>query len=243
MIPINRLFVGGDSPIKMESIRIRRTLQNYEDFISALCYLDRMISGAHLEESKDEYVLLISDLMNNIIGKKTIRKYDSYIYDTFECFIINKRQMVLDLPELYKVKTNNKMIDLIMNGMERNRYWERKERGDNDATNLFVCEIFKVFKNIKNIIIITTTDNGLYCYTFSIVLLLWLIESTSVEKLIVKAVCYWNGNEYDSWLHLLWNKSSSFLKQQYQQKNYDITKKRIKNHDDEDEDWLEIIKY
>ena len=240
---IHRLFFGGDCPIKMVSVRIRSTNKNFENFVNSLCYFDIMLSGGDLKNygnigNKD--VLLIDDLINNVIGKPRIRKYDVYIYDTFKCFIVNKQKIILNLHALYEVKTDNKMIDLIMYGLEQHNMMSElnqpKRRDSNDGTNLFISEIFKVLKNIKNITIQSTDVNGIYCYPFSLLLL--LNASTLVEKVIVKAVRYCGE---DSWLGLLWNSSSLEIKQQYQ-RNYNITKKRIKSNIDYDEDWLEIVK-
>eukprot|EP01084_Bolivina_argentea_P070683 128526_1 len=44
-----RLFFGGGYFIKMVSVRIRNTNQNFEEFINVLCYFDIMISGGVLK--------------------------------------------------------------------------------------------------------------------------------------------------------------------------------------------------
>eukprot|EP01084_Bolivina_argentea_P248813 416282_1 len=45
-----RLFIGGQFPAKMESIRIRNTNQNFENFVRALCCLDVIVSGGDVKE-------------------------------------------------------------------------------------------------------------------------------------------------------------------------------------------------
>eukprot|EP01084_Bolivina_argentea_P306569 529775_1 len=134
-----------------------------------------------------------------------VTKYDKYIYDSFDCFVLNKKQIILDLDTLYdEKKKGNKMMDLIMNKMEENDMILETPnfRNDTDDTNFPDKQIFGVFKNVKKLIIKSTRADGYYCYTYSLILLLSLIESTSVEKVIVKAVV-WNN----SWLSLLWKRS------------------------------------
>eukprot|EP01084_Bolivina_argentea_P030981 57375_1 len=67
-----RLFFGGERFIKLVSIRIKNTNENFEEFINVLCCFDVMLSGGTLDgygKIKTKDVLLISDLMNNILGK------------------------------------------------------------------------------------------------------------------------------------------------------------------------------
>eukprot|EP01084_Bolivina_argentea_P308477 533430_1 len=119
-----------------------------------------------------------------------------------------------------------------MYALEQNKYNIPNERNDTDPKNLVVDkQIFSVFKNVKNVFIMSTSGGGSYCYTFSLTALAWLIDSTSVEKVIVQAVLKGYPNK-DSWVSLLWDRSSSKIKQKYEQKKYAITYKRRKKGQD-----------
>eukprot|EP01084_Bolivina_argentea_P085353 154249_1 len=115
---------------------------------------------------------------------------------------------------------------------------------DADYTNLLQAKIFDVFKNTQTLIIMTTYYTGYYCYPFAFSSLLLLIEPTTVEKVIVKAVVDNSSyNEHkNTWLSVLWSLYSSQIKQEYQVKRYIVTFKRITNASGRDEDWLKILK-
>ena len=76
-----RLFFGGYYRIKIESIRIRTTRQNFKTFIYSLWCFDTMITGGKPPKkvSKDD-IFIISSLMSNFLGKPTTKQFDDYIY-------------------------------------------------------------------------------------------------------------------------------------------------------------------
>ena len=66
-----RLFFGGFYRIKMESLRIIETHQNFEEFIAVLWYFDSMITGGtSLEDIKlnKTDVLIIKHLINHTLN-------------------------------------------------------------------------------------------------------------------------------------------------------------------------------
>merc|ERR1712060_905555 len=112
-----RLFFGGFRRIKIESIRKRATKQNFKQFIYSLCYLDCMLTGGAFNGSglkiNNNDITIIQNLMNDFLGKPTTKTFDDYIYSTFKCFSQHKKQIVLDLFQLYHY-ADKKMTDLIM---------------------------------------------------------------------------------------------------------------------------------
>merc|ERR1711933_101159 len=103
-----RLFFGGYYRIKIESIRIRRTRQNFQTFIYSLWCFDTMITGGWPPEKvSDDEVFIIDSLMNtisskpkapqsgslqnakNVEKKLETEKFDDYVYSTFDCFVQN----------------------------------------------------------------------------------------------------------------------------------------------------------
>ena len=159
-------------------------------------------------------------------------------------YIQNKQQIIFDLAQLNGV--DNKMRDLIMyplGGVNLYEGEKEKKRDISDFVNVFRSEIFGIFKNIQTIIIITTHWEGFRSYSLSLSLLLSLIESTSLDKVIVKAVSYTDNfgknrdkKEYN-WIYSLWSSSCSIIKEEYDGKNYTISINKVSN-----EYWLEINK-
>ena len=128
-----------------------------------------------------------------------------------------------------------------MNKLEGTDHDETKERDNSDVSNLFRKKIFALFPNIKTLIIATTNWHGSYIYTLSLLVLLELIQnSTSLQKVIVKAV----ENEYDdedTWIKSLWSISSVKIKKCYASKNYAISLQNGLGRNN-NEDWLIIEK-
>ncbi len=177
-------------------------------------------------------IVLMKTLLNFVLKKEeTTLKIDEYIRETAECFLAFKQEIILDLYELFE-GVNKEMSELIM-------YEGNKKRKSGDYHNLFRAQIFGVFKNLKTIIIMSTHNLGYSIYTFSLSVLLSLLESISVEKVIVKAVVV--DGKTDSWISELWNSSKTSIKQKYKDKNYEISYKRIKNSLHYKEDRLEIM--
>ena len=280
---IYRLFFGGYYRIKIESIRIRRTRQNFETFIYSLWCFDTMITGGKTPNKvSDDDVFIIGSLMNILKPKSTsnaskssktgslktgcnknaksdkekldneiekkieTKQFDDYIYSTFNCFIQNKQQIILDLDRLNN--GDKKMRDLIMyplDGVDLSEGHKEKKRKTKKFVNVFRSEIFGIFKNVKTIIIITTDPWGETSYSLSLSLLLSLIESTSLDKVIVKAVTYkdWRDNDKEyNWIYSLWSSSCSIIKEEYDGKNYTISIKEVKKEDGYNEYWFEINK-
>eukprot|EP01083_Nonionella_stella_P239444 838016_1 len=85
-----RLFFGGNYYIRLETIILRSTNENFSEFISALFYLDTMLSGGFyaIIESiniSSNQLKIISSLMQWKQGNDK-KQFHSYIHDTFESF-------------------------------------------------------------------------------------------------------------------------------------------------------------
>eukprot|EP01084_Bolivina_argentea_P214765 364581_1 len=89
----------------------------------------------------------------------------------------------------------------------------RNVRVDNGFSNLFKSELLSIFKNVKTIIIRTTNDRGYCCYALSMISLLSLIESTSMDKIIIKAVT--DEDDGYNWIESLWNVNKEIITNKY----------------------------
>merc|ERR1712154_365394 len=83
-------------------------------------YFDSLVTGAKIPHdmkiSADD-MIIISNLLNNILGKPTTETFDEYIYSTFQCFCQHKKQIILDLFQLQD-KADKRMTDLMMNSLD-----------------------------------------------------------------------------------------------------------------------------
>merc|ERR1712228_1128220 len=116
-----RLFIGGYERIRVQSIRLTQTKQNFASFIAPLYYLDTMVCGAELQYAKvkiDKNAKgVIDHLFKYKLGQNPEPKMDNYLYETFDGFIRNKEHIVITLWSLNRAKES--MCKLIMHSIER----------------------------------------------------------------------------------------------------------------------------
>ena len=205
--------------MKIESVRLKPTKQNFKDIIYALQYLDTMITGGIQGGIKlsANHILVIKTLFDNILGKMTKPTLDTYICDTFEAFRNNKKQIILHLYLLQR-DANKEILDLIMYPLEKGT--------NKKLDNILRPEMFLIFTNIDTLIIDTVITHSI-----SMICLLSLLDSYSVKKVIVKA----NGST--NWIDSLWSSDREILTTQYEMKNYDIS---MEKKSDSNEHWFLI---
>eukprot|EP01084_Bolivina_argentea_P148472 259553_1 len=98
-----RLFYGGYYPMKIVSVRVKSTNNNYKKIIQSLAYLDMCISGTSgmdAFKASAHDILVIQNLFSLMLNQKATLTFDKYILDTIHAFIQNKTQITLDLYEL-----------------------------------------------------------------------------------------------------------------------------------------------
>ena len=221
------LFFGGHYRIKIETVTIMETKRNYKTFFKALEKVNKIFNGKYICQLEDDRLsnkdrLFFSFLLFGVVlDKKDISslKIDKYIKDTITSFKKNKTQIILNIDFLYRLN-DKEMNDKIMNKMVEYKYDEVDGLSVCDSINLFCKDIFKIFDNLKTIILITTSQYGDYQYVFSFIYLLSIIcESSTLTNIEIKAIRYRNE---PSWLSCLWSSSSSYLIELYKQKNLNI---------------------
>eukprot|EP01084_Bolivina_argentea_P266085 451211_1 len=151
-----RLFFGGAHRIQIENIRNIKTAENFECFLNPLYYFHCMMNGMAIlsgyelgswlteEVINNTHVMIINNLIKHNLGTKGFKNdYSHYINDTFKAFVNHQTQIVLDLfvIDIYF----DKFQDLIIQTSDGNKI--------NDM-------IFKLFKNMNSLIIITTASIG-----------------------------------------------------------------------------------
>ena len=168
-----------------------------------------------------------------------------YIVDTFQCFAQNKSYLEINfytLKEVFEDHDNDNFLDLFLFERSVVKEWDESKferRDKNDNCNLIKPEIFKLFKNINQIVIrISGDDDGKEYYTLSFIGLLSIISNTNVRKVAVKIFVRPRDSSYKSWLELLWKRASQDLIDTYSRQQFDI-----KFDHDKDDGWItdEII--
>eukprot|EP01084_Bolivina_argentea_P285667 489915_1 len=143
-----------------------------------------MVSGTHLfdgcaDESDikitSKMYLRLEKLIKHALKENHFcNKYPKYVNDTFAAFVSNKKNIVLNLAELFSQyclskTTDTNLSNLIMN--ELSLTTTNTEYG-----NLFQPVLLKLFKNIKNLTIFSSTRRGRTFLPFSVSKLLSLIN-------------------------------------------------------------------
>merc|ERR1712228_708533 len=232
------LFFGGYLRIKVHTLRLMETKENFQEFVAAIWYLDAMLTGADIRDIKSNKKnhFIIDHLMNHSLNKPVSATFPAHIYEQFSCFAINKKQIILDLDCLSN--GDEKMNDLILSSLER-RYNEEKKREDTDVRNLIRSELLSIFPNVQTLIIITTGYDGSDLWSFSLIGLLSLISESDLSQIIIKTV----KRNNTTWTQKLWNSEEKSLKKMYSAKKFVISASDNMGTDDEyPEFWLKIKK-
>eukprot|EP01084_Bolivina_argentea_P106071 189929_1 len=95
-----RLFHGGHHPIYIQTVIIRNTNENFFKFVQPLTYLDVILTGGMSRDVKEinirsTDIKMLSALMKWKLGQPQSKKYPQYIYDSFQCFCMHKKQITL----------------------------------------------------------------------------------------------------------------------------------------------------
>ena len=211
---LNRLFFGGYYLIQIESIRVIESRSNFQLIITALYYLDTILSGGGSKDSidlkmiKTKHIEIIQDLINGTRKNVNILN-DKYIQETFSCFRDGKRSITLNITSVPHWKREIK--DLIMYKIDEDWY---KQRDDGDMSNLFKRELIDTFPNLKEL---TIKTNGRH-YTFSLSSLLSIITGSSLNKIILELA----EQDYYNNIKKLYG-ISSMLRRAYNSVNYEIS--------------------
>eukprot|EP01084_Bolivina_argentea_P120088 212874_1 len=157
------LFMGGFIRMRLESVRIQNTSQNFNEQIESLFYLDCMLNGTWMDKEFNKNQIhknKCAELLNHLIKYQTSDKklklqttdkklpYPLYVYNVFESFCILKTQIVINLDEI-----NGNFMAL------RNVIL-------NQETMLFREILFDLFLNLERVIIYSTSPDGKKEYKF-----------------------------------------------------------------------------
>ena len=146
-----RLFMGGRFQLKLETVRIVETKDNYRRFIRAFHLFDAMLSGQNMHPKNVTVtradVRIVRGAVRGFLGESN--GFHAFVNDTFRHFCARKTQIVLDLLEMWRMK-NNDFVSLILNEVKRRNDFDGSE---GDDVNLFQPVLFELFGNVKHVVV------------------------------------------------------------------------------------------
>eukprot|EP01084_Bolivina_argentea_P138359 243600_1 len=243
-----RLFMGGDVRIRIESIKIIETLQNFHSFMHALYVLDCMVNGASL--AKDGFKINKKDITIIKMLQNKDERIDKYVVNTFAFFCNMKKQVIINLCYLHRYFQKKKASKLIIHSLQETGNNEVFSMHETSSVNLLNQEVFYIFGNVEKIRVYSTDFRGRNVYKFSMIAFLYAIRFSSSWKTIeILAACdgQYNNQTNDfskhykpSWIHKIWSTSASIIAFKYKQKGFRISLQTGKNSDGYCEDCLTI---
>eukprot|EP01084_Bolivina_argentea_P115646 205626_1 len=232
-----RLFVSGSFRLRIESITIIETADNYELFFHAFYLFDSMISSVPVDNMSIKHG--DQDILHNITQtrlKKQPNSFTQYINDVFDLFLHAKTQIKIHME--YLDKYFEELTDLVIHKVAITR-WQRVKK-ENDLVNVFKADILSIFPNVHDVII-QTTDNGSYnVYKFDLLSFLSSIKSSTMRvKYTIKA----ERDIYDrSWLNNILIADPEISKK-FKSENWMINATAVRNKYGKYTDCLSIEKH
>eukprot|EP01084_Bolivina_argentea_P220681 373956_1 len=207
-----RLFFGGFLRVQIESVRIKNTRQNFEEFVHSLYYLDLALSGGqqmNIKATKHD-ISVITNLFSTFMNKGVAMQLDKYIYRSFAAYVQRKTQIVLDLHDLCEYG-HKQITHLLVPSFHKRKLHDGDiefVRSDTDCSNILSTKMLSIFRNVNTVIVKSTgeileNDHKYHSYSLSMILLLSSIETASLDKVVVKAETL--GIKFRSnWIEGLW---------------------------------------
>eukprot|EP01084_Bolivina_argentea_P201281 344073_1 len=151
------LFCGGEYRIRIESIITIISMQNFSEHLNALFYFDCMVNGSILGGHylktlvKTDYLILSSLIKHYLQNNGYINNYPAYINKTFEAYLNNKTEIVINIHEIHMNLST--ISELILYPLCQTTPGVKNVNGK--IMNLLKPVTFKLFKNVQHIIIYT----------------------------------------------------------------------------------------
>ena len=222
-----RLFFGGFHRIKIVNLSLIDTKQVFGDFIAAMCYFDKMISGGDMlkkVKGKKKFFDILKALIDFSLDRSNKPKFDPYIIDSFHSLRQHKRKLVFELYHLSFVDKN--IRNLVLYSCEHRMHSNESKREFGDLTNLFRAELLSIFPNVEEVIIKTSYATN-YSYSLPMSNLLSIISSSSLNRVVVDAQHFnlveAGGQWGPIWINTLWRTESDKLTQEFASNGFTIS--------------------
>ena len=218
--------MGGYWPIRITSIRLIEETKNFKLIIGALYYLDAALSGRNMmnrREVNKKWTGIIKDLFAQTTSEKVenTKKYDNYVYSSFDCFVKHKTKLVFNLECLLCCNLNFR--NLVLGQLLKISGWEDialiKEMLKNRMDmNLPKKQVLTIFHNVQQLEL--DLNNYPYLHVISLSSLLSNIRSHPSLKMVGITLGY--GRYNDSLRSLYSYALSPEMRRKYENAGYNI---------------------
>ena len=214
--------VGGHVMIRVQSVRIVNTHQNFRDVFRALFIFDAMVSDGSFYKNNLDIQQKDIDFMKHLLHNSS--SFDPYVVSVIQSYIRNKKEINLNMFGLWYLKSGQY-------GMVIQDKIQLKDRENLDfeqmsfTSNLMSAKIFDILSYAKILNINTTFDNS-DCFAFNLFYFLDIVCEILTWKLIkIKErmeVTEYKQGMHESWLYLYWSSSSELLIKDCKEKGLEI---------------------
>ena len=223
---------------------------NYEDIASAITLFDNMLSG--ISTSCDNLAVLLrksKPILNHLLFDQDKSRFNEFIYSTWNAFISNKTQIIINMWRLHEHIGNLEFLGLIFSNFRTDKFETEfldhnthkkinteilemfnrlpnsnnfSQPRDKDDANLIKPEILNIFSNATSL----TIDRTQYYYPntywpLSLDALLTLIKNTNIKKVKITA----HPNRLNkSWISSVWKEKSVKSKSNKEKESNEIVK-------------------
>ena len=188
------LFMGGRNPLRLETVRVVETNNNYRRFIGAFWVFDMLLSGTTAGPNKAS-VRILRCAINDYLGIKSNR-YPPFVNDTFRHFCARKTHITLNLHDMEFALRNEEFVSLVMNRVYVTDMILSEPVGDG---NLFKPVLFELFGNVQEITLIAQSvgSHG-NAHAFSLRRLMQFTFPESLTKINIYGWGWMSKSIYDS---------------------------------------------
>eukprot|EP00483_Globobulimina_turgida_P011527 UN11549 len=171
-----RIFIHGQWPMAITSIRLTETWTNFSTFFAALSKFDAALNGG-LGEAVKGFNGKAAEIISFLFAEN--KSIPAYIEDTFKMFRFSKKTLHINL-EYVVVDYPAVLQDLIVEssysvGEDKDNVSYKEIIG---GRNLLKSSLINLFPNLNHIIIQCTQWNGECSYQFSLCGLLDILSET-----------------------------------------------------------------
>ena len=141
--------------------------------------LDNCVSNNLTNEisASDKYGKKLKVLFNWALNGKLEKKWNTFVYDTFQCFIKNKKKISIDMFMIQKYVHDEDLLNLMFYSTPKTQVMEGTL-----LTNLIRPIMFKIFENVEEIEIISDWNYGFSLFGF-----LDIIKKTKIKTATISA--------------------------------------------------------
>eukprot|EP01084_Bolivina_argentea_P132638 234078_1 len=209
-----RVFEGSSYSLKVETIRIVETSQNFKKIIHALYVFDSMVSGLVNNEMRNSKII---NHIKKLLGNESeLSSFDPYVISLVKAYIYRKRRATINFHGLFSHSSEDLYGLIIESGLKKVAGYRLDSK-----VNLLSANIFKIFPYLEEIVIRTHTFEGYSfkddscSYAFNLMYFIEMISKISTWNKITihhgasrggSGISYWIEDVCSSYLKKIKNK-------------------------------------